>query len=89
MQSRRLTRSLATGIAVATLAAAPASAMPPMDPPVVTDPGPADASAPVIVEEGGFDWGSAGLGAAAGAGLVLAGAFATTRRGRVRIQPSS
>jgi hypothetical protein len=35
----------------------------------------------------GFDWGSAGIGAAAGAGLVLvgAGSFALTHRGRVRL----
>ena len=37
--------------------------------------------------DSGFDWGSAGIGAAAGAGLVLvgAGSFALSYRGRVRL----
>jgi hypothetical protein len=41
----------------------------------------------VSAPDNGFDWGSAGIGAAAGAGLVLvgAGSFALSYKGRVRL----
>jgi hypothetical protein len=71
----------ATLLALA-LAAPPAAARPILDPPDQSD-----IAAPprVIVEaDDGFDWGSAGIGAAATGGLVLvaAGGLAVARRAR-------
>ena len=85
-RSRR-TRIAATYLAITALAAPAAQARPPLDPPVGHH---APQRAAVVVtssSSGGFDWGSAGIGAAAGAGLVLvgAGSFALTHRGRVRL----
>ena len=94
MQSQqrfRRTRIAATGLAIAALAAPAAQARVALDPPAGHH---GAASAPqrsaVVVSatpDHGFDWGSAGIGAAAGAGLVLvgAGSFALTYRGRVRL----
>lgn len=94
MQSQqrfRRTRIAATGLAIAALAAPAAQARVALDPPAGHQ---GAASAPqrsaVVVSstpDHGFDWGSAGIGAAAGAGLVLvgAGSFALTYRGRVRL----
>ena len=94
MQSQqrfRRTRIAATGLAIAALAAPAAEARVAFDPPAGHQ---GAASAPqrsaVVVSstpDHGFDWGSAGIGAAAGAGLVLvgAGSFALTYRGRVRL----
>jgi hypothetical protein len=73
----------ATLLALA-LAAPPAAARPILDPPIQRD-----ISAPprVIVRAGddGFDWGSAGIGAAATGGLVLiaAGGVVAVRRTRL------
>ena len=84
---RRVTRIAAATLAV--LAIAPAAmARPIMDQP--TRPIEIDRSvpAPVIVRavDEGFDWGSAGIGAAATGGLVLvaAGGFVAARHTRVR-----
>ena len=94
MQSQhrfRRTRIAATSLAIAALAAPAAQARVALDPPAGYQ---GAASAPqrsaVVVSstpDRGFDWGSAGIGAAAGAGLVLvgAGSFALTYRGRVRL----
>jgi hypothetical protein len=94
MQSQHLSRRAriaATSLAIAALAAPAAQARVALDPPVGHR---GAASAPqrsaVVVRsapDNGFDWGSAGIGAAAGAGLVLvgAGSFALTYRGRVRL----
>ena len=85
-RSRR-TRIAATCLAITALAAPAAHARPALDAPVGH---PAPQRSPVVVTSSpssGFDWGSAGIGAAAGAGLVLvgAGSFALTYRGRVRV----
>ena len=88
----RSARIAATSLAIAALAAPAAGARPAIDPPGA-QPAPAAASqrAPVVMastsSDRGFDWGSAGIGAAAGAGLVLvgAGSFALSYRGRVRL----
>jgi hypothetical protein len=88
-RSRR-TRFTATSLAVVALAlaaAAPAAqARPAVDPPVSHHETQRSALV-VTASNAGFDWGSAGIGAAAGAGLVLvgAGSFALTYRGRVRV----
>jgi hypothetical protein len=94
MQSKhrsRRARIAATSLAIAALAAPAAQARPAFDPPAGHQ---GAASAPqrsaLVVSstpDGSFDWGSAGIGAAAGAGLVLvgAGSFALTYRGRVRL----
>jgi hypothetical protein len=94
MQShRRLRRSriAATSLVIAALAAPAADARVALDPPAAEQ-GAASApqrSALVISAspDSGFDWGSAGVGAAAGAGLVLvgAGSFVLTHRGRLRL----
>ena len=90
MQSNRCsrrTRIAATCLAITALAAPAAQARPAFDAPVGhSEP----QRTPVVVtapSSSGFDWGSAGIGAAAGAGLVLvgAGSFALTYRGRVRV----
>jgi hypothetical protein len=96
MQSQhrsRRTRIAAISLAIAALAApaANANARVALDPPAGAQ-GAASAhqrSAVVVssTPDNGFDWGSAGIGAAAGAGLVLvgAGSFALSYRGRVRL----
>ena len=94
MQSQRpsrRTRIAAISLAVAALAAPAAQARPALDPPAGHQ-GAASApqrSALVVTStpDSGFDWGSAGIGAAAGAGLVLvgAGSFALTHRSRPRL----
>ena len=85
----RLAQVAATSLMVAAVAApTAASARPAIDPPVVHHPAPQRATVLVSsTDHGGFDWASAGIGAAAGAGLVLvgAGSYALTYRGRVRL----
>ena len=90
-QRLRRTRIATTSLAIAALAAPAANARVALDPPADHQ-GAASApqrSALVVssASDDGFDWGSAGIGAAAGAGLVLvgAGSFAATYRGRVRL----
>jgi hypothetical protein len=87
----RRTRIAATSLVIAALAAPAANARVALDPPPAPQ---GAASAPqrstLVVSaspDNGFDWGSAGIGAAAGAGLVLvgAGSFALTHRGRLRL----
>ena len=97
-RSRRLSRLLAAGVAVAALAAPPALARP-IDPPVPRDPGtrvavepepaPVPVPAPVVQTiDDGFDWGSAAIGAG-GAGALVAivslGGFAYTSRHRIGV----
>jgi hypothetical protein len=90
----RRTRIAATSLAIAALAAlaAPAAnAHVALDPPAGHQVAASAPQRPALVvtsaSDDGFDWGSAGIGAAAGAGLVLvgAGSFAATYRGRVRL----
>ena len=85
----RRTRIAAASLALAALAAPTANARVALDPPTSHQ---GAAIAPqrstIVVSaspERGFDWDSAGIGAAAGAGLVLvgAGSFALTHRGRL------
>jgi hypothetical protein len=87
----RRTRIAATSLVIAALAAPAANARVALDPPAAHQ---GAASAPerstLVVSatpDNGFDWGSAGIGAAAGAGLVLvgAGSFALTHRSRLRL----
>jgi hypothetical protein len=91
MQSHRRSRSArvaATVLGVAALAAPAASASPIIDP-GTSQPAAAPSSPRVVVRsvDSGFDWGSAGVGAGATAGLVLvsAGAFGASYRGRIRL----
>src|SRR6188472_1383409 len=88
MQSQHLSRRARIAATSLAIAAPAAQARVALDPPVGHQ---GAASAPqrsaVVVRsapDNGFDWGSAGIGAAAGAGLVLvgAGSFALTYRGR-------
>ncbi len=90
MQSQhrsRRTRIAATSLVLAALSAPAAQARPAFDAPV----GHREPQRSAVVvrssPDSGFDWGSAGVGAAAGAGLVLvgAGSFALSYRGRVRL----
>jgi hypothetical protein len=90
---RRLPRAriAATSLVIAALAAPAANARVALEPPAGQQ-GPASApQGPALVvsasPDSGFDWGSAGIGAAAGAGLVLvgAGSFALTHRSRLRL----
>ena len=87
----RRTRIAATSLAIAALAAPAANARVALDPPaghqVAASAPQRPALAATSASDDGFDWGSAGIGAAAGAGLVLvgAGSFAATYRGRVRL----
>src|SRR5205809_1035780 len=80
--SMRSITLIATTTAFA-LAAPSAMALPVIDPPATAAP------APVIVRatDDGFDWGAAGVGAAATGGLVLVavGGFGAAHRGRVRV----
>jgi hypothetical protein len=84
----RHARIAAASLAIAALAAPAAQARPALDPPVAHHAAASPRSVVVTsAQDGGFDWGSAGIGAAAGAGLVLvgAGSFALSYRGRVRL----
>jgi hypothetical protein len=83
----RLARVTAAGLMAAALTPAAAVARPAIDPPVAQHTPQRPAVVVASTDHGGFDWGSAGIGAAAGAGLVLvgAGSFALTYRGRVRL----
>jgi hypothetical protein len=85
-RSRR-TRTAACALAVAALSAPAAQARPAVDGPVVHHQPRRAAVVVAPAPDGGFDWGSAGVGAAAGAGLVLvgAGSFALSYRGRARL----
>jgi hypothetical protein len=77
----------ATLLALA-LAAPPAMGRPLIDPPTNPPLEPAPAP-PVRATDESFDWGSAGIGAAAGGGLVLvaAGGIAAAHRARTRLAP--
>ena len=85
-RSRRA-RIAATCLAITALAAPAAQARPALDPPVGHQEPQRSAVVVTASSSSGFDWGSAGIGAAAGAGLVLvgAGSFALTHRGRLRL----
>ena len=94
MQShRRLrrTRIAATSLVIAALAAPAADARVALDGPAAHQGAASEPQRSALVvcaaPDNGFDWGSAGIGAAAGAGLVLvgAGSFGLTRHGRVRL----
>jgi hypothetical protein len=86
-QRSRRTRIVAASLAIAALAAPAAQARPALDAPVAHHEPQRSALVVTSSPDGGFDWGSAGIGAAAGAGLVLvgAGSFALSYRGRVRL----
>jgi hypothetical protein len=90
---RGLLRTAAATLAAFALAAPAAVAMPIDGPPTrppTTEP---DRSAPPPVttraSDESFDWGAAGIGAAATGGLVLvaAGGFAAAHRARTRLAP--
>jgi hypothetical protein len=94
MQShRRLrrTRIAATSLVIAALAAPAANARVALDGPAAHQGAASEPQRSALVvsatPDSGFDWGSAGIGAAAGAGLVLvgAGSFALTHQGRLRL----
>jgi hypothetical protein len=81
-RTHRLARILATGVTAAALAAPPALARPidgpedpvppDADPIVVVAPEQAPARPPVVqAVDDGFDWGSAAIGAGAGAAIAL------------------
>jgi hypothetical protein len=85
----RSTRVFAAGLVTAATLAGPASAMPvdpphePSLPPVVESAAPSDTSS-------GFDWSSAGIGAAGGVGafaIALAGAAGMRRRRHANPRP--
>jgi hypothetical protein len=86
-QRSRRARIAATCLAISALTAPAAQARPALDPPVGHHEPQRSAVVVTSSPSTGFDWGSAGIGAAAGAGLVLvgAGSFALTHRGRVRL----
>lgn len=82
-------RTIAAATLLAFALAAPAAtARPIMDGPINVPAEPAPAP-PVRVADESFDWGSAGIGAAATGGLVLvaAGGFAAAHRARTRLAP--
>jgi hypothetical protein len=87
----RRTRIAATSLVIAAVAAPAANARVALDPPAPHQGAASGDQRTALVvtatPDSGFDWGSAGIGAAAGAGLVLAGAgsFALTHRGRLRL----
>jgi hypothetical protein len=92
---RKISRIAAATLAALALAAPVASAQPIVDPPT-TSPIELDLSAydatptpPVTIRatDNGFDWGSAGLGAAAVGALVLiaVGGFTAAHRARIRV----
>jgi hypothetical protein len=94
-RSRRLTRTAAGALAITALAAPAASARPvdapagwKLTPPAETRSQP-HAPAPTIVRstDDGFDWGSAGIGAAAAA-IVLVSLGGVRARSRVRPRPA-
>jgi hypothetical protein len=72
-RSRRLRRALAGALAASALAAPAAGAAPCEVVCGSTTTGPTRAPAPTVTRiiDDGFDWGSAGLGAGAGAAIVL------------------
>jgi hypothetical protein len=72
-RSRRLRRAVAGALAVSALAAPAAGAAPCEVVCGPTTPGPTRTPAPTVtrINDDGFDWGSAGLGAGAGAAIVL------------------
>jgi hypothetical protein len=90
---RRLPRAriAATSLVIAALAAPAANAHVALEPPAGQQGAASAPQRPTLVvsasPDGGFDWGSAGIGAAAGAGLVLvgAGSFALSHRSRLRL----
>jgi hypothetical protein len=87
----RLARIAGASLAVAALAAAPggAAARPADMPPPTHHPAAAQAPAVTAVSrDEGFDWGSAGIGAAAGAGLILAGAGTLVVARHSRLRPA-
>jgi hypothetical protein len=88
MRATRIITAVLAALVVAAILAGPAGAVP-TD---VISGGSTSSSAPpgtprvvTVTEASGFDWGSAGIGAAAGAGVVRfgAGSFALSYRGRV------
>ena len=87
----RRTRIAATSLVIAALAAPAANARVALDPPAGRQGAASAAERSTLVvsatPDDGFDWGSAGIGAAAGAGLVLvgAGSFALSYRSRLRL----
>jgi hypothetical protein len=93
---RKISRIAAAALAALALAAPAASARPIIDPPT-TSPTELDLSAydatpnppPVTMRatDDGFDWGSAGVGAAAAGGLVLiaVAGFTGAHRARIRV----
>jgi hypothetical protein len=86
----RRTRIAATSLVIAALAAPAANARVALDAPAAHQGASAPERSTLVVSatpDNGFDWGSAGIGAAAGAGLVLvgAGSFALTHRSRLRL----
>jgi hypothetical protein len=90
-RNKTIARALAVAISVGALAPAAASAhfdnLPNKIPPVpVLHP---NTSVQVVRDGGGFDWGDAGIGAAAGIGLSILGATGlSTARRRDRQSPS-
>jgi hypothetical protein len=91
-RSRRLGRAVAGALAI-TAIAAPVAVARPIDAaagaaasPTAADPSQAEAPAPTVIRtiDGGFDWGSAGIGAGATGAIVLltlAGVRAGSRAG--------
>lgn len=79
-------RIAAATLALLALAAPAATARPIMDGPINAPAEPAPAP-PVRATDESFDWGSAGIGAAAAGGLVLvaAGGFTAAHRARTRL----
>jgi hypothetical protein len=84
----RLARIAGAGLAAAALAAPGGAAARPADqpPPPRQTVAAQSPTVTTVSRDEGFDWGSAGIGAAAGAGLILAGAgtLVVTRHGRLR-----
>jgi hypothetical protein len=86
---RRIAAATLLALALALALAAPAAtARPIMDGPSNAPAEPAPAP-PVRATDESFDWGSAGIGAAATGGLILvaAGGFAAAHRARTRLAP--
>jgi hypothetical protein len=81
--TRHLRRALALAVTTFAVAAPVASARPAVDPQTHNMP----MQPSVTVLDTGFDWGSAGIGAAATGGLVLvaAGGFGAAHRARLRL----
>jgi len=89
--TRTFRAAVTAAVAVATIAPAAASARFDLNP-YVPLPTPAPA-VPVVRESGGFDWGDAGIGAAAGVGasiLAVGGSLTTkSRRSRRTVNPTA